>query len=72
MNQMNNENNDATIKPEVEAEEQAFSSKLRRYDGAQVWRIVVQNDKREKLADELQTNTMDNYGKRSNKKLTTC
>ncbi|KAI9590125.1 hypothetical protein GQX74_008293 [Glossina fuscipes] len=39
----------------TESTEVVFGSKLRRYDGAQVWRIVVQNDREKKLADELQT-----------------
>lgn len=43
----------------TESTEVVFGSKLRRYDGAQVWRIVVQNDREKKLADELQTK----YGK---------
>ncbi|XP_070067373.1 uncharacterized protein [Drosophila virilis] len=37
------------------ATESAFSAQLRRYDGAQLWRIVVQTDKDKKLADELQS-----------------
>lgn len=41
------------------ATESAFSAQLRRYDGAQLWRIVVQTDKDKKLADELQSK----YGK---------
>ncbi|XP_054729211.1 interaptin [Anastrepha obliqua] len=32
-----------------------LNAQLRRYDGAQVWRIVVQNDHDRKMADELQT-----------------
>ncbi|XP_034123871.1 titin [Drosophila guanche] len=32
-----------------------FNAHLRRYDGAQVWRIVVQTDKDKRLADELQS-----------------
>ncbi|KAH8416591.1 hypothetical protein KR222_010606 [Zaprionus bogoriensis] len=41
-------------KTELEPES-SFNSHLRRYDGAQVWRIVVQTDKDKKLADELQS-----------------
>lgn len=36
-----------------------LNAQLRRYDGAQVWRIVVQTDHDRKMADELQTK----YGK---------
>ncbi|KAH8251142.1 hypothetical protein KR038_009321 [Drosophila bunnanda] len=36
-------------------EESPFNAHLRRYDGAQVWRIVVQTDKDKRLADELQS-----------------
>lgn len=36
-----------------------LNAQLRRYDGAQVWRIVVQSDHDRKMADELQTK----YGK---------
>ncbi|XP_018787467.1 PREDICTED: interaptin [Bactrocera latifrons] len=32
-----------------------LNAQLRRYDGAQVWRIVVQSDHDRKMADELQT-----------------
>ncbi|EDW82391.2 uncharacterized protein Dwil_GK25779 [Drosophila willistoni] len=46
--------------PKVEMETETdssstFNAHLRRYDGAQVWRIVVQTDKDKKMADELQT-----------------
>lgn len=36
-------------------EQSPFNAHLRRYDGAQVWRIVVQTDKDKRLADELQS-----------------
>ncbi|EDW31005.1 GL15219 [Drosophila persimilis] len=38
-----------------EPEDSPFNAHLRRYDGAQVWRIVVQTDKDKRLADELQS-----------------
>ncbi|XP_017851851.1 carboxypeptidase A4 [Drosophila busckii] len=41
--------------PKVEPEVELETSQLRRYDGAQLWRIVVQTDKDKKLADELQS-----------------
>jgi len=36
-------------------EETPVNAHLRRYDGAQVWRIVVQTDKDKRMADELQS-----------------
>ncbi|BFG02954.1 titin [Drosophila madeirensis] len=39
----------------VEEASSPFNAHLRRYDGAQVWRIVVQTDKDKRLADELQS-----------------
>ncbi|XP_012162318.1 uncharacterized protein LOC101461300 isoform X2 [Ceratitis capitata] len=38
-----------------DSDDDDLNAQLRRYDGAQVWRIVVQNDHDKKMADELQT-----------------
>ncbi|XP_067641880.1 uncharacterized protein [Eurosta solidaginis] len=56
MNSNNNKQQESMQKPTHDVDDDNdLNAQLRRYDGAQVWRIVVQNDHQRKMADELQT-----------------